>query len=174
MKLILREIPEGHSRIEREQPAEPLELAPWFTPGGPFQVNLDVDRRGDAVTLRGTATGVGIFPCARCLRDVPLPLKAELVVLADRRGADDPRDERALEEEGSVLYHEGLEIDLGPTLREALILEVPLVVLCRSDCPGLCPVCGQDRNEVACTCAPDGEDPRWDALRSLKTEDGQN
>jgi uncharacterized protein len=170
MKLLLRAIPEGHSVVERDEPPEPLELDAWCSPRGPVHVRLDADRRAETVTLRGTVSVQAVFPCARCLRDLILPLEGDVLVLADRRGADDPRDERALEAEGSVLYHEGLEIDLGPSLREALILEVPQVVLCRDDCAGLCPQCGQDRNEVACGCEPQGTDPRWGPLRDLKSE----
>jgi uncharacterized protein len=171
VKLSLREIPQGHSVIDREEPADLLDLEEWFTPLGDVRAHLDADRRGEAVTFRGTAAVEGVFPCARCLKEVRLPLEAELIVLADRRGADAPRDERALEEEGEVLYHEGLEIDLGPSLREALILEVPQVVLCRPDCRGLCPRCGQDWNQGECSCSFRDSDPRWTVLRELATRD---
>ncbi len=62
------------------------------------------------------------------------------------------------------------ELDLGPMVRDAVVLELPLAPLCREDCQGLCPRCGCDRNEEACDCeAP--RDPRWanlDVLRSAQ------
>jgi uncharacterized protein len=83
-------------------------------------------------------------------------------------GRAEEGEQAAMEQEGSILYHDGLELDLGETIREAVILEIPQVVLCRPDCRGLCPGCGSDLNEGACKCTPEGGDPRWDALKHLK------
>jgi uncharacterized protein len=91
---------------------------------------------------------------------------------SDRRGLDDPRDEVALEQDGSVHYHDGSELDLAAPIREAIILEVPQLILCRPDCRGLCPTCGTDRNEATCSCAPEGGDPRWEALKRLRGSSG--
>ena len=64
----------------------------------------------------------------------------------------------------------GDQLDLGPMVRDAVVLELPLAPLCREDCRGLCPHCGCDRNEEICGCeAP--RDPRWanlDVLRSAQ------
>jgi uncharacterized metal-binding protein YceD (DUF177 family) len=58
-------------------------------------------------------------------------------------------------------------VDLVPLLREELILVTPVAALCRTDCAGLCPVCGVDLNERPH--AHDEEiDERWTALRTLK------
>jgi uncharacterized protein len=168
MKIPLRDLPQGHSAIDRAEPAEPLDLGDWLAPRGPVRVQLDADRRDQQVTLRGAVELEAEHTCARCLKAFPAVLGAPLLVLADRRGSDDLDDEVVLEQEGSVLYHDGIEIELDPPIREAIILEVPLVVVCKPDCAGLCPECGQDRNEAACTCAPPQGDPRWDALRTLK------
>jgi ribosomal protein L32 len=43
-------------------------------------------------------------------------------------------------------------IDLGPMVRDAIVLELPMAPLCRDDCRGLCPQCGADRNESECGC----------------------
>ncbi|HWS47003.1 MAG TPA: DUF177 domain-containing protein, partial [Acidimicrobiia bacterium] len=58
-------------------------------------------------------------------------------------------------------------VDLEPLVRDALVLELPAVPLCRDDCRGLCPSCGIDRNAATCDCAADDIDPRWAPLRSL-------
>jgi uncharacterized protein len=55
-------------------------------------------------------------------------------------------------------------VDLSAPFRTAVLLEVPIKNLCRADCRGLCPVCGADRNAVACGCEPPRGDPRWGAL----------
>jgi uncharacterized protein len=59
-------------------------------------------------------------------------------------------------------------IDLTEDVRQTLLLSFPLKNLCREECRGLCPRCGTNWNEQACTCSDDVNDGRWDALRSLK------
>ena len=60
------------------------------------------------------------------------------------------------------------ELDLRPALREEWLLHAPAFPLCREDCKGLCPQCGNDRNlaadEGGCACQP-AADPRWAALQ---------
>jgi uncharacterized protein len=48
-----------------------------------------------------------------------------------------------------------------------LVLGVPARSLCRPDCRGLCPSCGQDLNQTACDCSAQEIDPRLEALRDL-------
>jgi uncharacterized protein len=61
------------------------------------------------------------------------------------------------------------ELELGEMVREELILAVPPYVLCREDCRGLCPQCGNDLNEGPCSCSPE-PDPRWAKLEALKQQ----
>ncbi|MBQ9690732.1 MAG: DUF177 domain-containing protein [Eggerthellaceae bacterium] len=44
------------------------------------------------------------------------------------------------------------KIDLQPLLHGALLLELPLVALCKDDCAGLCHICGENKNIHMCTC----------------------
>jgi uncharacterized protein len=171
VKILLRDIPQGHSRISRAITPQSLGLAEWTTPTGEIEVDLDLDRREQQVTIRGEARLIAHDTCARCLEECSFEMVADLMVFADRRGSDDPKDEDALEREGSVLYHEGLELDLGPSIREALILEVPKVIVCKPECQGLCAECGQNLNESSCNCTPTKSDPRWEALKAFKTEE---
>jgi uncharacterized protein len=107
--------------------------------------------------------------CARCSGTVRFELRPDVLIYADRRGKDKPADEAVLEEDGVVLYHDGSELDLRGLLREAVILEIPQVLLCRPECKGLCPLCGRDLNEAACSCRTSDADPRWEALRNLES-----
>jgi uncharacterized protein len=58
-------------------------------------------------------------------------------------------------------------IDLEPVLRELIILATPMHAVCREDCLGLCPECGQNLNEGPCDCRPDDVDPRLAVLKAL-------
>jgi uncharacterized protein len=171
VKILVQDLPEGHSMVTRREAAEALDLLEWFRPLGPVDVELDVERRGERLTLRGSVKAEAEQACARCAKTFASVLESEVLFLAERRGTDDPRDEAALEEEGEVLYHDGVELDLDAPLREALILELPVVVVCRPECKGLCPRCGKDLNEDVCSCGSSTEDPRWETLKGLKEEE---
>ncbi len=51
------------------------------------------------------------------------------------------------------VYYTGSNIDLGIGIREAIILVIPARPLCKQDCSGLCPICGQNLNNKKCNCS---------------------
>jgi uncharacterized protein len=53
-------------------------------------------------------------------------------------------------------------------LREQVLLSLPARTLCKPDCKGLCPRCGENRNSGACRCEAVPADPRWGTLAGLK------
>src|SRR5579884_3965756 len=62
-------------------------------------------------------------------------------------------------------------LDLGAWARDALALALPAAVLCREDCAGLCPVCGEDLNRAGAAHHHEpAPDPRWAKLSELKFE----
>ncbi len=64
------------------------------------------------------------------------------------------------------------ELDLGRWAHDAAILALPNQILCRPDCAGLCPVCGQSLNDAdpANHEHNTGTDPRWSKLKELELE----
>ena len=62
----------------------------------------------------------------------------------------------------------GGDIDLGEVAAEQVFLNLPTHPLCSTDCRGLCPVCGGNRNRVACACSDPEPDPRFAALAGLR------
>ena len=117
---------------------------------------------GYLVTLRVHASVYG--PCYRCLREVVLAVEAEQQEfvphdLRTRQAADDLSP-----------FVEDHVVDVAGLAREAVVLALPDKILCSADCPGICPHCGADLREAACTCPPEEPDPRWDALRPLLAE----
>jgi uncharacterized protein len=101
--------------------------------------------------------------CARCLAPVIETLDLELderfqlaPIKASQAGQVYPID---------ADHH----IDLGPVLRELVIVSTPMHVLCRADCAGLCPICGNDLNKGPCDCQTEDIDPRMAALKALLT-----
>lgn len=118
---------------------------------------------GESVAVRGSVRATLNAHCARCLQKVSQPLKADLDEVFVRTPDPENPDQRLLD---------GHQIDLSGPAREALLLEMPMRLLCRKDCPGLCPVCGANLNETPCDC-PKGE-PKpnpFEALRERFTSD---
>ena len=115
------------------------------------------------VMVTGTVAAPWRGMCRRCASPVDGVLRIPVRERFTEPGAGygDPEDDEAY-----PIVED--ELDLGPMVRDAVVLELPLAPLCREDCRGLCPHCGCDRNEEACDCgAP--RDPRWanlDVLRS--------
>lgn len=119
----------------------------------PIDYEVDVTNTGDALLVQGQVRGVALIACARCLDDVVYDLCGEIdgyYLLEEPEFVDEDDDEF------DVLPADHL-LDLEPLICAALIVEAPLVPLCREDCAGLCPTCGANLNEGPCGCGPDAD-----------------
>ena len=123
----------------------------------PIVLDLTVERVPEGLVVRGDITARWVASCSRCLA----PVGGDLAVVVGELYERQP-----LEGETYLLGEDDV-IDLEPLVRDALLLELPAVPLCRTDCAGLCPSCGVDHNLTTCECATSEPDPRWAALRSL-------
>lgn len=137
----------------------------------------EIDAQGKATLLRNTLGEIRVqghvratveADCDRCLEpalhsiDSPFDLFYRPVTKSETHG------EVHLEEgEVDLGFYEGDGLALEETLREFILLSVPMQLLCKPDCAGLCPQCGANRNQNPCDCAIKLEDPRWDALKKL-------
>ena len=122
-----------------------------------ISVDLTLERVSEGIVVRGPVRTRWHASCSRCLA----PVGGELVV-----DVGELYERHPLEGETYLLSEDDI-VDLEPLIRDALLLELPAVPLCRPDCAGLCPHCGIDRNTSECNCADAEPDPRWAALRSL-------
>jgi uncharacterized protein len=109
--------------------------------------------------------------CARCLEPVMQDVKREFDLLYRPQGADAGRDEMSVTDaEAEISYYEGEGILLDDVVREQVLLAAPLKVTCREDCKGLCPLCGTNLNQEQCSCAVAQEEPRWAALKEIRSK----
>jgi len=123
------------------------------------------------IRLKGTLETSLEVACARCLDPVVLPVKRSFDLLYRPLGADAGHEELSVTDaEAEIGYYQGDGLLLEDTLREQVLLAVPLKTVCREDCRGLCPHCGKNLNEGACSCAKEVEDPRWAALKQIRTK----
>jgi len=132
--------------------------------GDEIELDLRLESVLDGILISGTVRALAVGECVRCLEPVQRPLEVDLQELFAYPGHES--------EDTAVV--EGELIDLEPTVRDAVVIALPLAPLCRADCPGLCPQCG----------APLADDPqhahgttdlRWAALQRLALDtDGQS
>jgi uncharacterized protein len=105
--------------------------------------------------------------CDRCLEPAKCPVDADFD-LYYRPLAEGLGDEKALEPgEAEMGFYEGNGVELNDVLREFILLTLPMQRVCGEDCKGICPVCGQNRNQNKCACPSAPVDHRWAALKHL-------
>jgi uncharacterized protein len=109
------------------------------------------------------------LPCARCLDPVAQNVSRQFDLLYRPLGTDAGNEELSVTAaEAEISYYQGEGLLLEDVLREQVLLAVPLKVVCREDCKGLCAACGRNRNTEPCSCAPSVGDPRWSALKEIR------
>ena len=151
-------------RLELSVPIEPLELGGERYEVEPERVpvQLEVSRMtgsGYALRLRLRAALRG--QCMRCLKAAGPELEVEAREV-DRPGGGDELESP---------YLDGEKLDLRAWARDAFALAVPVKVLCKEDCAGLCPICAADLNELGPEHRHEQQrDPRWAKLGELKLE----
>ena len=116
----------------------------------PLDWSVTVSNTGDALVVDGHVKGVGTTACARCLDDFDLDIDGHVEGYFLLPEAEEPEDR---DEDDYERLSEDHVIDLTPLLQAAILVDVPLVPLCREDCKGLCPDCGANLNRETCDCA---------------------
>ena len=154
----------GGARLDLEAPLPAVELAgqSYRIRGGVVEARVDVSRTlsGFAFRMRFDAPLEG--PCMRCLA------AATPVVSVDAREVDQPGEAEELHSP----YLEHGQLDVARWARDALVLALPPRLLCREDCKGLCPVCGESLSDAdpAAHIHEQAGDSRWAKLSELKFE----
>ena len=131
------------------------------------EVNLTRTNRGILLTGKLAADIKGV--CARCLgeayKQITFRMEEEYFPLIDiNTGVHlHPAPEDFIIDSAHVL-------DLNEAIRQYIIMSTPTKLLCRADCPGICPVCGHELARGDCSHTKRPHDQRWDKLEQLKKE----
>ena len=129
-------------RLELELEPGSFELGGHRYDAEPAEIpaRLEVSRTASGYALHLSFDAHLDGPCMRCLGD------ARAAVAVDAREVDQPGTDD--EELRSPYVSEG-ELDLAAWAHDALLLALPQQLLCRPECAGLCPVCGESLNDAA-------------------------
>lgn len=128
-----------------------------------LSLHLQLFRNDGAVAVEGSVSGTVVYQCVRCLVDFDqsfeLPFSG---IFQEKETWQSHRDdvdgvgekEEKLDGFDSVDSYPLVEgrVDVGNLIREQIVLMVPMNPVCHDHCLGLCPVCGQDRNQWNCEC----------------------
>jgi uncharacterized protein len=131
--------------------------------GAALAVDVRLESVTEGVLVTGTVTGTMHGECGRCLEPVTETLRVDLCELFAYR--DSATEQTSLEDE--VYRLDGDLLDIEPVVRDAVVLGVPWTPLCRPDCAGLCPTCGQRLDDLPAGHTHEVLDPRWAALAAF-------
>ncbi|HJQ75882.1 MAG TPA: DUF177 domain-containing protein [Acidimicrobiia bacterium] len=122
---------------------------------GPAQAEGVAKGTVDGVIAEFTVSAPAHFNCVRCLTEWDGVLGT----------AGSQHFTRVPDEDGYVIT--GGQIDLTGPITDELALSMPGAPVCRSDCKGLCPICGSDLNEDPCDGHGEDMDSPFAVLRDL-------
>lgn len=129
-----------------------------ITIDGPICLNAVLTNTGGILRLEGTLKTHFTGECSMCLTDAGADLDLKIrESIVDAKAGDDTE---------SYTY-EGKLVDLDKIIRDNIILNLPMKLLCRQTCKGVCPVCGGNRNEVSCSCSREETNSQMEALKGF-------
>lgn len=146
LRINISKLPEGTHQRSLEATAEEVGLDSRFSKD--VRVEATLEKTSRQLLLRvDTKTG-GVFTCDRCLEDFEKEVSSTYHVVYVSDGTPDGVDQ----EEVQILPPEANTIDIGEDVRQFTVLSLPIKLLCREDCAGLCPTCGTNLNKDVCRC----------------------
>jgi uncharacterized protein len=135
---------------------------------GPLHVVADAKMVGPTISLHLSVDGEVKPHCARCLEPVILPLKRHWDLVYHPVSELAPEEDVEIQTaETEVGFFRGEGVELEDVIREQVLLSLPMRTICREECRGICPVCGQNLNTGQCGCVRLEVDERWRALADL-------
>jgi uncharacterized protein len=173
MNVDLRRLEEAHETRGRLSAEEDIPFTDTFGDERILscRVDLSYERTGGAFFFHAELTGEFQTRCHLCLGEASCRVSGDFDVVVKKKGGrraetDEADDVSENLIELSVNEH---EVSFDQHIYENLLVNIPMQVLCREDCKGLCSQCGINRNTESCKCV-ETTDTRWDALRKLKNE----
>lgn len=122
------------------------------------------------IRVRGRLRVTMETDCDRCLEPATRPIESDFDLFyrpAEPVAHGPSEDVEIHGGEAEIAFYEGGGLELKDILREHILLSLPMQRICREDCRGICPLCGQNRNTAACGCQVKPADDRWAALKNL-------
>ncbi|MEK7264143.1 MAG: DUF177 domain-containing protein [Bacteroidota bacterium] len=155
------------SEIFRSKKLSPSHFPDEITFERPIQISVSLDKSSRQIRLRATISTERSALCDRCTDEFLFPVrgKYETIYVFDEQHIPSSDDEI----EYVFLSEDKLQIDIAEDVRQTLLLSIPMKLLCKEDCLGVCLHCGKNLNHGSCSCDTQIKDERWSKLQSLKS-----
>lgn len=135
-----------------------------YTVGGADDFVLNITNEGkDKVRIQGSACVTLNLVCDRCLEKFTRDFPVDIDTVIDASVFDSDK----VDEIDELSYYEDCNIDMDALLKKELMGLVPIQILCREDCKGLCKVCGTNLNHGTCDCDDFVPDPRLSVFSDI-------
>ena len=130
----------------------------------PVTIDAVLEKTARQLLLRVVAHTSGAFGCDRCIEEFEQKISSSYTMFYL---FDELERGKYPEDEVRVIDPNSVFIDLTEDVRQMITLSIPMKLLCKEDCKGLCPECGTNWNMKLCHCHKSSVDPRWQGLEGL-------
>ena len=132
----------------------------------PIIIDFTINKVDNDLYLKTIISTTAEMECDRCLEPFEYELKESLRIVITSNA------ELAQDNEDDVYYSRqpGGEIDISESIRQSILVSLPVKKICHPKCKGLCSKCGENLNKVTCNCETETIDPRWEALKKLSNQ----
>ena len=137
---------------------------------GKFKAEIELSKIHNQIIMAADFGANAHFECDRCLNDYNEEIKGSFKIVYFLGSKPEG------EEKDNLVYLPVTadRIEIGKDLRDFALLSIPMKMICREDCKGLCSNCGKDLNEGDCNCDKSKTDSRWLPLLELKNKINNN
>lgn len=137
----------------------------------PLEVHATAEAVEGQIRISGELHTKFELSCARCLEPVIEEVIREFdLFYRPMKSITDEEEARLKLDDTEIAFFEGDGLFLADVLAEQVLLALPMKVICRSDCRGLCPHCGANLNTDECRCETHATDSRLAPLARLKQD----
>jgi DUF177 domain-containing protein len=169
MFIDIHELERDRLEFAQQLPAGRLDLGKDAAQVEPLDVAGDAELLEKEIHLQGHLHTAVQVSCARCLEPIRLVVDKDFDLYYRPMSTIGREEEIELDDdELEIGFYQGNGLELTDVLKEQVLLDLPMKSLCREECRGLCPRCGQNRNTVNCGCPAAPGEIRWAPLAEFK------
>jgi uncharacterized protein len=138
---------------------------------GLLEWSATAERAGEEIRINGSLDATLESACSRCLEPARLTINKPFDLFFrehDETMFDEDAEVELDEKDTRTAFFTGTKLAIGDILQEQVLLALPMKMLCKVDCKGLCPVCGTNLNSGSCSCPKEQFSPHMDNLLEIK------
>jgi uncharacterized protein len=133
----------------------------------PVALDLTILNNDGLLNLTGKLEGNVRLACSRCLELFDMPVFAEMEEVYYNESQN---NDLSADDGGEWIPFKGDKINITTEVVKSLLSALPMKLVCRQDCRGLCQNCGVNLNTSCCHCPKEETDIRLQVLKQLLEE----